>query len=295
MHVMLALDQSRYAEAVLRWMKAFSFPAGTYLTLVHVLEPLDVPEALGAEHRHLVQQQEQAGARVLLSKAEQELKKYYPDIKLIIRKGLPIYELLKLVRDERPSVIVSGSRGLQGAHGLALGSVSQRLLAYAPCSVLLIPAQVKPRQQPKVMLATDGSRGAKTAARLLTLFPDIREVMVVSAVRPIHNRDLMRDGVDPAQFRAVRTLVMRARREAANRAVEETVRVLAVGAATITTRIVIGHAAEAIPRLAQENRCDLLVLGSRGLTGMMATAMGSVSLAVAQAAPCPVLVVKRAV
>lgn len=28
MHVMLALDQSRYAEAVLKWVKAFSFPVG---------------------------------------------------------------------------------------------------------------------------------------------------------------------------------------------------------------------------------------------------------------------------
>ncbi|MES4786571.1 MAG: hypothetical protein C4294_12910, partial [Nitrospiraceae bacterium] len=96
---------------------------------------------------------------------------------------------------------------------------------------------------------------------------------VVSTVRPIDNRELVGDGIDPSQFRAVRALVMRGRREAAGLAVEDAVKVLAVGAATITTRIVIGHAAEAILQLAQENRCDLLVVGARGLTGMMATAV----------------------
>jgi nucleotide-binding universal stress UspA family protein len=37
---------------------------------------------------------------------------------------------------------------------------------------------------------------------------------------------------------------------------------------------------------------DLLVVGSRGLTGVKAAALGSVSQAVAQLAPCPVLIVK---
>jgi nucleotide-binding universal stress UspA family protein len=44
--------------------------------------------------------------------------------------------------------------------------------------------------------------------------------------------------------------------------------------------------------VAQERDCDLIVVGSRGLTGFKRLMLGSISNAVAAKAPCPVLVVK---
>jgi nucleotide-binding universal stress UspA family protein len=49
---------------------------------------------------------------------------------------------------------------------------------------------------------------------------------------------------------------------------------------------------EVICRIAQERDCDLIVVGSRGLTGFKRLMLGSISNAVAAKAPCPVLVVK---
>lgn len=94
---------------------------------------------------------------------------------------------------------------------------------------------------------------------------------------------------------SVRAQLTQARRASAEKAVEETLAVLQPSGLVPRTRILVGHPAEAIPAEAKKVRCDLLVLGSRGLTGTMAVALGSVSLAVAQSAPCPVLVVKRGV
>jgi nucleotide-binding universal stress UspA family protein len=58
------------------------------------------------------------------------------------------------------------------------------------------------------------------------------------------------------------------------------------------TELAWGRVAEVICRVAAERECDLIVVGSRGLTGFKRLMLGSISNAVAAKAPCPVLVVK---
>lgn len=56
--------------------------------------------------------------------------------------------------------------------------------------------------------------------------------------------------------------------------------------------IVTGSPAEEITRLANIHQVDLIVMGSRGLTGMSRILQGSVSSEVVETAPCSVFVVK---
>lgn len=292
MHIMLALDDSRYAETIVQWMKVFPPPFGARLTLVHVLEPLDLPEE--PTMKSTLKRRQHAEAEEFLARASLALDKQYREVRYVIIEGFPVYEMLKAIREYRPDVVVSGTRGLRGAKGLALGSVSQRLLHYAPCSVMLVPSRVRPGQRFKVLLATDGSRSAKEAARFLTLLPDLKEATVLTTVKPVESRDLIVFGNAMTRGpRALRAEVSRARRASAQKVLEDTLRVLRLSGLTVKSRIVTGHPAEAIPREAKKEKCSLLVIGSRGLTGTMAMMLGSVSLAVAQSAPCPVLVVKR--
>ncbi|MFE1747232.1 universal stress protein [Coleofasciculus sp. H7-2] len=58
--------------------------------------------------------------------------------------------------------------------------------------------------------------------------------------------------------------------------------------------IVTGDPAEEIIRLANIYQADLIVIGSRGLTGLKRIIEGSVSSQVVADAPCSVLVVKQA-
>jgi nucleotide-binding universal stress UspA family protein len=295
MHLMAALDESAYAATIVRWLKAMPHPQGSRLTLVHVLEPLDIPDAIGVNGRYRLEQQQEAAAAALLSQARSALEKAYPDTTVVLRVGLPIYEILKLLRVERPDLIVTGTRGLMGAKGLVLGSVSQRLLSYAPCSVLLLPAKAKPARALRVMVATDGSHGSETAARFIAGLPDVKAVTVVSAVRPIETRELVLRGIAEKEARETQARLLRARRAVAHRAAEETASLLTGSVATVSTRVVTGSPGEAIPKAAKRDKCDLLVVGARGLSGMEAVVLGSVSIAIAQATPCPVLIVKASV
>src|SRR5947208_14371583 len=54
-----------------------------------------------------------------------------------------------------------------------------------------------------------------------------------------------------------------------------------------------GNVAETILQTATEEQCDLVVLGSRGLSGFKRLMLGSISNAVAAKAQCPVLVIRR--
>jgi nucleotide-binding universal stress UspA family protein len=59
----------------------------------------------------------------------------------------------------------------------------------------------------------------------------------------------------------------------------------------VETQLIEGPAAPAILRVAAEDHCDLIVMGSRGHGQLAGMLLGSVSNAVAQRANCPVLIV----
>jgi nucleotide-binding universal stress UspA family protein len=61
---------------------------------------------------------------------------------------------------------------------------------------------------------------------------------------------------------------------------------------TCTTELVWGRVPDTVCRVAQENDCDLIVVGSRALTGFKRLMLGGISNAIASKARCPVLIVK---
>lgn len=60
------------------------------------------------------------------------------------------------------------------------------------------------------------------------------------------------------------------------------------------TEMLHGRAATAIVKTAKDKKANLVVMGSRGYSGMRSLLLGSVSKEVCNSAACPVLVVKRA-
>jgi nucleotide-binding universal stress UspA family protein len=61
----------------------------------------------------------------------------------------------------------------------------------------------------------------------------------------------------------------------------------------MATRVLVGHAAEQILRLAADTGADLIVVGHRGRSGIREWLFGSTSRRVVAYAPCSVLVVRK--
>jgi nucleotide-binding universal stress UspA family protein len=64
------------------------------------------------------------------------------------------------------------------------------------------------------------------------------------------------------------------------------------GVSLVETFARVGDAADAILDVAEEHRCDLIVVGNKGMTGATRFLLGSVPNKVSHHAPCSVLIVR---
>lgn len=228
----------------------------------------------------------------VLDRARRFLEEAFASVEVILREGGPSQEILRLIREYQPDFVISGMGSFYQTVGGGLGSVSHRLLSYAPCSVLLVPGKVPRGRGVHVMLATDGSQDAQRAARVVATLPELREVTVVSVARPLGAEKRVLDRFHAPESRKMQADFIRHRKDVAHQAIEEALEVLKDVPASLRTRVLSGRSADAIAKAARREESDLLVVGSRGPTGVKAAALGSVSHAVAQLATCPVLIVK---
>lgn len=137
----------------------------------------------------------------------------------------------------------------------------------------------------RVLLATDGSDDAQAAAAWLAGFalPDDTtvRVMTVAAVAP--------SSLDIPTVRDFQASL----HQEARAVVDGTCAALARRFRTVEAHVQEGDPREVLVRAAEEWPADLVVVGARGLSAVAGFVLGSVSLAVARHAPCPVLVVKN--
>lgn len=141
----------------------------------------------------------------------------------------------------------------------------------------------------KILLATDGSdlalASAKVAATLAKKFTADLIVVTIFAlptsIRPFPPLAGLDLDVDKAAIDKGQEEIL-----------TRTAQVLDAQGVTYMPWKEMGHPAATIIRVAEEEKCDLIVLGSRGLGGVMRFLLGSVSDAVAHHAHCPVLIVR---
>jgi nucleotide-binding universal stress UspA family protein len=134
----------------------------------------------------------------------------------------------------------------------------------------------------KILVATDGSSLARAALDFaVDLAPRYRATLVLVHAFP-HVSDLL--GTPQYEhLLAARTLIGQQLLAAARTQVGD--------AAPVEIQLVEGPAAPAILRIATDEGCDMIVMGSRGHGQLSGLLLGSVSSVVAQRAECPVLIV----
>lgn len=146
----------------------------------------------------------------------------------------------------------------------------------------------------KILYATDGSTDAAAALRLLELLPLSTEdtVRVVSVLtQPLPGAVV---GVEMATgVWELLTDVQVREQQLLNEAASSAAGQLADRGLTVTTELRHGGPAQEILAAAEEWQADLIVLGSRGLTGLERFVMGSVAENVAKHARRPVLVARN--
>ena len=139
-----------------------------------------------------------------------------------------------------------------------------------------------------VVVGTDGSATAEMAVRhagQLAAAEGAR-LVVVTAYEP-GGDSLARDAQAPAELRWMLT----DRNQAEEKARRGRELAAAEGATGIVAQAVAGSPADVLLEVALDFAADLIVVGSKGLTGAARFVLGSVASGVSHHAPCDVLIV----
>jgi nucleotide-binding universal stress UspA family protein len=184
-----------------------------------------------------------------------EARRVVDEAGTILLKGRAADVFVRAVTDQGATLAVVGSHEISRAAGMLIGSVATRVLHEAPCSVLVARAGDWPWPR-SIVVGIDGSEASLAAAAV---------AQDVATRTDSGVRFLVARGASPAD--------------------------VATEALADSRYDLVFTEEKPVPALLAAGReADLLVVGSRGLTGLRA--LGSVSERVAHRTPCSLLLVR---
>ena len=145
--LLIGLDGSVRSTRAVAFVSRLPPPPRGRVTLLAVVEPTSstsigrlprsVRSVLAAEMAAL-ERERMTQARRKLSVAARRLTRAGWTVEKIVRRGIPLSELLKTASTRRADVTIVGARGATGLKRLLLGSVAEGTLAHSSGSVLVV-------------------------------------------------------------------------------------------------------------------------------------------------------------
>jgi nucleotide-binding universal stress UspA family protein len=201
--------------------------------------------------------------------------------------GVPWPTIVDVASEPSIDLIVAGTHGRTGLARVILGSVVQRIVRHAPCSVLVVRPEGGLGPFDHVMCATDFSDSSHHAMALAGALakPGGKGVTLLHVLEvPGGYSD------EPHPSSIYRELDRRSAALLDKWASE----LQGMVKLPVATSLRVGYpGAEALRALDDDRTIDLVVTGSHGRTGLQRLMLGSVAEKVAQHARCPVLVTRQ--
>jgi hypothetical protein len=135
-NILVGTDGSRYSDIAIEEAVNYARSYGGVLKLVQVV---DVTEEFQAHAPELIEKLI-ARAKENLKNIKQKLQQKGINVETFVREGEPYKIITELATDLKSDVIVLGSHGKTGLHKLLMGSVTERVIGYSPCPVLIVKA-----------------------------------------------------------------------------------------------------------------------------------------------------------
>jgi len=139
MRLLIGVDGSPEAEAVVDEVSRRSWPAGTEVRILAVQEVLVEVNAeriaIGERIYEKVNEDEHFRLRHVADRAAEKLSLAGLVVSPIVKEGIPKESIVHEARDWNADTVFVGERGLGRIEGLLLGSVSSATVAHAPCTV----------------------------------------------------------------------------------------------------------------------------------------------------------------
>ena len=296
MNILIAVDGSEHAMAGIRTIREMPIPAGSQITVMSVFIPRNASNY--AEYEHFVHM------------GHAELQDQPWRVITEVASGNPAEVLTEYAEQHQCDLIVLGARGARSALGVMLGGVAQQVVEYANRPVLVIRAPY--RKMRRIILALDGSNCSDLALQFLTQMPlpesvhtidlmhvlpppPLPQVLAMAQTIPMGlERAAMLELQESEEIKVILQDEERQGTELLQQSAERFTDLTAKNSHPIKVNQVLlrGDAFEEISLYIDDHPTELILVGSRGLSGVRSWLLGSLSRKLVHSAPSSVLVVR---
>jgi nucleotide-binding universal stress UspA family protein len=140
-HILVPIDGSEpSSQAIDVALRIIAMSPGARLTVLHVVDKLVLAELARFSKKadHDIESELAEQGRRYMEFASEKANAMGITADCEIRKGDPFEEILAAANSRKADLIVMGHTGRRGTTRVLLGSVTERVLDYAPCPVLVV-------------------------------------------------------------------------------------------------------------------------------------------------------------
>jgi nucleotide-binding universal stress UspA family protein len=191
--ILIGYDGSGYADAAIDDLRNAGLPESATALVISVAEVWLPPHKEGEKLEFITDELEEryehgleivAEARSRAEQAAARVRNMFPgwSVSAEATYGSPAWEILFRGESFNPDLIVVGAQGVFGLEQLLIGSVAQKIVTEAPCSVRVARGKVEVDETPaRIVVGYDGTAGAGRAVDEIVArcWPKGSEVRVV--------------------------------------------------------------------------------------------------------------------
>jgi nucleotide-binding universal stress UspA family protein len=309
MNLLVAYDGSQFSEAALDDLNRAGLPSTGEAHVLTVAEVWLPPPNLPAEDngtseyiKEAVKKHREKGERMLneaammAKHAAGRVRTILPNWKITsgATYGSPAWEIIAKADELKPDLIVVGSHGQTALSRFVLGSISQKVLNDAECSVRVARGRIEVEPGPgRILIGYDGSAGADAAVEAVVdrEWPDNTDVQVLAATDSIVPTGIGRFIPPVADWaKEVQESDSRWITALADKAVEK----LKDAGLKVSRHVTEGNPKHVLVHEAENWHADCIFVGANAFGSRFEKfLLGSTSAAVAARANCSVEVIRR--
>ncbi|HZS03503.1 MAG TPA: universal stress protein [Blastocatellia bacterium] len=297
MKILIAYDGSACADAALEELQRAGLPREAEVVIISVAEhwlllPLLLSHEIFEPHFSYGLRSGEEAALLLSRRACACIRSAFPgwNVRAEAASGSPARKVIEKAEQWKPDLIIIGSHGRTAPGRLMPGSVSQKVVTEAYCSVRVARGRTNSGDRPvRIIIGVDGSPDAEAAvdavaARKWLPGSEARVVMAGDPIRPttIGHPELL------ARIEEANTAML-AREQSITAAAAAKLRAAGLAASIAVT---VGDPRQVLPAEAEGWNADCIFIGARGLSRLERFWLGSVSTAVVARAHCSVEIVR---
>lgn len=295
MKIINAVDGSSHSEFATDLLNRIPLPGSTEITLLSVLEELQVAVFSRHVQEHLdeaLHDQRLEESDNAIERAREKLATHFETIAVERKTGHTADVIIHEAETEHVDLILLGARGLNALERFLLGSTSEKVAKYAPCSVLLAhrPKADEQRESPeerlRILVTCDSSdaslESVKSLCRMSLAGKVEIQLLSVHTTVSAYRQDIIQK---------MSEIWQREQEEAQACLEKAAVELKAAGAEDVAITLAEADDVSAeIISVAENWNADIIMVGSTGKGQVDRFLLGSVSKRVTRHAPCSVWV-----